>query len=129
MGSLGFLVCLVEKEIEDLQGIRILTQVLRETLVSEVNQGLWADLDLMVTLGQWDMGLLGFQEVREMLEYLACQDSLEFQARKVNQATFTSQDLLDLLDLKVNGAYLVAQALKEFQVLQDFQVVQDRKEK
>lgn len=83
----------------------------------------------MASLGQWDMGLLDFLEVRGILGYLACQGILDFQVRKGNLATSTLLDLLDHQDLKAYLVHLETQAIQEHQALQEYQVFQDRKEK
>lgn len=57
--------------------------VRREIMVLQEHQGLQGDRDQLASPGKWDMGLLDFLEVREILEYLACQGSLEFQVKSI----------------------------------------------
>lgn len=72
---------------------------------------------------------MDFREVREILGCLAYQDSLEFQARKVNLATSTPKDFQDHLDLKVCLVHPDTRVIMEHQVPQVHQVYEDRKEK
>lgn len=129
MASLGLLDYQVAKANQDFREIHIRTMVLLETVVSQASQGFQAAQDQLATLGQEVMGLMDLQEVREMLGYLACQDSQDFQAKRGNLATSTSEDLLDHLELKDRVAHQEAQAIMGRRVPQDHQVFRDRKGK
>lgn len=129
MVSLGLLDYQVAKAIMGFQAIHIPSLVLMESVVSLASQALQADQEQLAILGQEIMDLLDLQEVREMLEYLACQDSRDFQAKKGNLATSTSKDFLDHQEIKDSLAYWEAQVIRGHQVPQDHQVFQDRKGK
>lgn len=57
--------------------------VRREIVVFQAHQGLQGDRDQLASPGKWDMGLLDFLEVREILGYLACQGCLDFQVKSI----------------------------------------------
>lgn len=127
MAALALLDDQVTKAAKDIQGNRTPSPVQREILVSRVQQDFKADQDQLATLVHQDMALLDFQELREMMGYLACQDCLEFQAKKGNLATTMPKDFLVHLVLKVALAHLEAEVIMECQVPQEHQVRQARK--
>lgn len=48
----------------------------------QVEQDQWANWGQLAILAHWDMDLLDFKGLKEIMGYLACQDSLDLQVRK-----------------------------------------------